>query len=127
MWGQIMSGQNLSDDEIKVIKECIKAAAYGPFFIDDGAKDDPYWEIHPLFGLTIDELRNIADALPNLDLGNEKVKLAINNSINHLLGYPHGCSEEVWKKYISVSKNELEKIYLKWTVKKQTNYFEGIR
>ena len=122
-----MAKQNLSVDEIKVIKECIKAAAYGPFFIDEGAKDDPYWEIHPLFGLTIDELRNIADAFPNLDLDNENVELAINNSINHLLGYPHGCSEEVWEKYISVSKNELEKIYLKWTGGKGKTYFEGLR
>jgi hypothetical protein len=122
-----MTKQILSDDEIGVIKECIKAAAYGPFFIDEGAKDDPYWEIHPLFGLTIDELRNIADAFPNGDLDNEKVELAINNSINHLLGYPHGCSEEIWKTYISVSKDELEKIYLKWTGEKETNYFEGIK
>ena len=122
-----MLGQNLSGDEIKVIKECIKTAAYGPFFIDEGAKDDPYWEIHPLFGLTIDELRNIADALPNLDLDNEKVELAINNSINHLLGYPHGCSEEVWKKYISVSRDDLERIYLKWAGEKVENYFEGLR
>ena len=124
---QIMSGQNLSVDEIKVIKECIKAAAYGPFFIDAKAKDNPYWEIHSIFGLTIGELRKIADALPNLNLNNENVKLAINNSINNLRGYPHGCSEEVWKKYISVSKNELEKIYLKWSGKKETNYFKGLR
>ncbi len=122
-----MARKALSDDEIKVIKECVKAAAYGPFFIDEGAKDDPYWEIHPLFGSTIDELRQVADAFPNLDLENEKVELAINNSINHLLGYPHGCSEEVWKKYISVSKNELERIYLKWTGDKETNYFKRIK
>jgi len=122
-----MSKQNLSDDEIKVIKECIKASAYGPFFIHEGAKDDPYWEIHPLFGLTIDELRTLADALPNLDLEDENVNLAINNSINHLLGYPHCCSEEVWKKYISVSKDELEKIYLKWAGDKVWNYFKSLR
>jgi hypothetical protein len=122
-----MSKQNLSDDDIKVIKECIKAAAYGPFFIDDRAKDDPYWKIHPLFGLTIDELRNIADTFPHLDLDDEKVELAINNSINHLLGYPHGCSEEVWGKYISVSEDELERIYLKLTGEKETNYFKGLR
>jgi hypothetical protein len=122
-----MPEQNLSDDEIKVIKECIKAAAYGPFFIDDGAKDDPYWEIHSLFGLTIHELRKIADALPNLDVYDENVNLAINNSINNLLGYPHGCSDEVWSKYISVSKNELSRIYIKWKGEKGKNYFEGLR
>jgi hypothetical protein len=122
-----MSKQNLSDDEIKVIKECIKAAAYGPFFKDDGAKDDPYWEIHSLFGLTIDELRKIADALPNLDLEDENVNLVINNSMNNLLGYPHGCSDEVWSKYISVSKNELSKIYLKLRGEEVKNYFDGLR
>jgi hypothetical protein len=122
-----MSKQNLSDDEMGVIKECIKAAAYGPFFVDDGAKDDPYWEIHSLFGLTIDELRKIADTLPNLDLEDENVNLAIDNSINNLLGYPHGCSDEVWSKYISVSKNTLSNIYLKWRGEKVKNYFEGLR
>jgi hypothetical protein len=122
-----MSKQNLSDEEIKVIRECIKAAAYGPFFKDDGTRDDPYWEIHSLFGLTIDELRKIADALPNLDLEDENVSLAINNSINNLLGYPHGCSDEVWSKYISVSKNELSKIYFKWRGEKVKNCFEGLR
>ncbi len=122
-----MAKEVLSDHEFKVIKECVRAAAYGPFFIDEGAKDDPYWEIQPLFGLTIDELKEIADTFPNLDLENEKVELVINNSINHLLGYPHGCSEEVWKKYISVSNNELEKIYLKWTSEKKRDYFKNLK
>jgi len=122
-----MPKRSLSDDDIKVIKECIKAAAYGPFFIDDVAKGDPYWEIHSLFGLTIDELRKIADALPNLDLEDENVNLAINNSINNLLGYPHGCSDEVWSKYISVSEDELRKIFLKWRCGKAKNYFEGLK
>jgi len=122
-----MTKENLSDDEIKVIKECIKAAAYGPFFIDEEAKDNPYWEIHPLFGLIIDELRKIADALPTLDLDDENVKLAINNSINHLLGYPHDCSDEVWSKYVSVSRNELTKIYVRWRSEKVRNYFQGLK
>ncbi len=86
-----MTKENLSDDEIQVIKQCVKAAAYGPFFIHEEAKDDPYWEIHPLFGLTIGELRSIADAFPNVDLDNENVELAINNSINHLLGQVIRC------------------------------------
>ena len=121
-----MAKQNLSDDEIKVIRECINAAAYGPFFIDKEAKDNPYWEIHSIFGLTIDELRRIADAFPNLDLEDENVRLAINNSINNLIGYPHGCSDEVWSKYISVSEDELRKIFFKWKGGKVKNYFGGL-
>ena len=121
-----MTKEDLSDDEIKVIKECIKAAAYGPFFIDEEAKDNPYWEIHSMFGLMIDELRRIADAFPDLDLEDENVRLAINNSINNLLGYPHGCSDEVWSKYISVSEDELRKIFFKWKGGKVKNYFDGL-
>ena len=60
-------------------------------------------------------------------LDDEKVKLAISNSINNLLGYPHGCSEEVWSQYISVSEDELGKIFLKWTAGKGKTYFEGLR
>ena len=122
-----MSKQNLSDDEIRVIRECIKAAAYGPFFVDEEAKDNPYWEIHSIFGLTIDELRRIADEFPNLDLEDEDVRLAINNSIKNLLGYPHGCSQEVWSKYISVSEDELRQILFKWKGRKGKNYFNGLR
>jgi hypothetical protein len=63
----IMNIRNLSDDGIKIIHECLRASAYGLFFIDISAKDNPFWEIHSIFGLTIDELRKIADALPHID------------------------------------------------------------
>ncbi len=119
-----MLKQTLSEDEIKVIGECIKAAAYGPFFIDEEAEDNP--EIHSIFGLTIDELRKIADGFPSLDLEDENVRLAINNTLNNLLGYPHGCSDEVWSKYITVSEDELRKIFFKWKGSNVKNYIDGL-
>lgn len=85
----IMNIRNLSNDEIKIIHECLIASAYGPFFTDNSAKDNPFWEIHFIFELAMDELLKIADALPQIDMEAEDVKLAINNSINNLLGYPH--------------------------------------
>jgi hypothetical protein len=116
----------LSNEEIKVVQECLKAAAYGPFFIDKDSKFGPFWEIHSIFGLTMEELRAIADNFPNVDMNAEDVKLAINNSFNNLLGYPHGCSEETWSKYISVTKKELYRLFAKWRNDKSQNYFEGM-
>lgn len=123
---RLMPIENLSDDEIRIIHECIKASAYGPFFIYTGAKDNPFWEIHSIFGLTMGELREIADALPNIDMEKEDVKLAINNSINNLLGYPHNCSDEIWSNYISVSKKELFDILVKWKGKTVKSYFDSL-
>ncbi|OGJ48989.1 hypothetical protein A2229_00465 [Candidatus Peregrinibacteria bacterium RIFOXYA2_FULL_33_7] len=101
-------------DTEKIISECLKAAAYGPFFIDEAAGDDKYWEIHTIFGLDIDELKKIADKYPDVNQKNESVKLAINNSLNNLLGYPHQCTEEQWDKYISVKPDKLYEIFKKW-------------
>ena len=106
-------GDKLSGQEMSVSCECLKAAAYGPFFIDESA-DDPYWEIHALFGLSINELREIADSCPNIDMHNENIKLAINNSFNNLLGYPHGSDEPTWSKYISIPPEEVDRIFKKW-------------
>jgi hypothetical protein len=116
----------LSNEEIKVVQECLKAAAYGPFFIDKDSKFGPFWEIHSIFGPTMEELRAIADNFPNVDMNAEDVKLAINNSFNNLLGYPHGCSEETWSKYISVTKKELYRLFAKYRNDKSQNYFEGM-
>jgi hypothetical protein len=116
----------LDEREMSVVYECLKAAAYGPFFVDENA-DDPYWEIHALFGLSITELREIADSCPNIDMVNENVKLAINNSFNNLLGYPHGCDQLTWSKYISVPPEEVARIFKKWRGEYIENYFDGMR
>jgi|SRR3989338_1583981 len=97
----------------KIIRECLQAAAYGPFFVSKNT-DDPYWEIHTIFGLEIYELRGIADKYPNVDQHAESVKTAINNSFNNLLGYPHHCTEKEWNEYLSVSPDELKIIFEKW-------------
>ena len=109
-----MSKIELSNDEKNIIKECLTASAYGPFFISKNAKSDPFCEIHSLFGLKMDELRKIADKFPEVDLEDEEVRLAINNSICNLIGYPHNRSGETWFKYISVSKEELNQLFKKW-------------
>lgn len=96
----------MDDKQTKLVGQCLRASAYGPFFKDEHA-EDPHWEILSLFGLSIDELRDISDRWPNVDLQNEKVTLAISNSLGNLAGYPHSCSKEVWAQHISVTADEI--------------------
>jgi hypothetical protein len=125
-WQGIMPKIELSNNEIKIIKECLTASAYGPFFIDNNAKSDPFWEIHSLFGLKMEKLRKIADNFPQVDLDDQDVRLAINNSICNLIGYPHNRFGETWFKYLSVTEEELNSLLKKWRNEKAENYFEGL-
>ncbi|GHV58996.1 hypothetical protein AGMMS49579_26620 [Spirochaetia bacterium] len=99
----------LTNEEIKIIKECIKAAYLGPFF--------PDWVIHALIGFTKDEIKNIDEKMECLNLQDREQKLLVNNVINSLLGYPHG-EKENWSKYISVDEETLLKIFKKIKVNK---------
>lgn len=100
-----MSLKKLSKKEKIVIFQCLNAAANGPFFPDA--------DFHILFGLKRIEVFKIINDWPNIDDSDKKVRLAINNSINNLLGYPHNC-DDIWYDYISVSSSKLEIIYKKW-------------
>lgn len=120
------SNNNLSEHEIQILYECVYAAAHGPFFVCKSSAGDLYGEIHPLFGLTIDELQDVADHWPNVDMESEEVNLAINNSINNLLWYPHRASQETWAQYISTSPQELAQIFLKWRGEDIEDHFDAM-
>ena len=97
--------KDLSNDEQRVIGECVRAAVEGPFF--------PMWEFHTLFGLEHQEVADIAFArLPPED-SREDVRIAINNALNMLTGYPHK-RYDVWDKYISVPPMDVRRILKKW-------------
>ncbi len=100
-----MSLKNLTTNEINVVGECIRASLNGPFFEGES--------LHTLTGLEPAELEEIALAWPNVNEDEENVQLAINNVLNNLLGYPHDCWD-VWFEYISVTPEDLKKIYAKW-------------
>ncbi len=117
-----MTSENLSDEEKKVVKECLLAIASGNFLNDDG-------EFHPLMGVTFAETHLIAIAYPNIqeacleststhnssndNLMAELNSTAINNSLNNLIAYQKWPSC-LWSKYISVSLDEVERIFKKW-------------
>ena len=97
--------RDLEENEREIVKQCLRAAVEGPFF--------PDWEFSTLFGLERDEVRNLLESGTRLDDSTEIVRIAINNSFNNLTGYPHGCEKE-WSKFISVSPQEVLRIFSKW-------------
>lgn len=101
-----MSLFDLSDAEREIVRECLRAAVEGPFF--------PDWEFQTLFGLERREVRTILSLWPELDETDKSVPIAINNSFNNLLGYPAHNRDEEWPKFISVTKEEVARIFDKW-------------
>ncbi len=97
-----MNLQSLSKTDAVTIGQCLRAAADGPFF--------PDWEFQTLFGLSRDDVRCVAEAWPRVDLSSEVVKLAVNNSLNNLLGYPHGESV-AWPEWINAHREEVGDIF----------------
>ena len=100
-----MSLQTLTDDEKRVVFECLRASVEGPFF--------PDWEFHTLFGLDRREVAAIVAAVPNIDDSEERVSLAIHNAMGNLLGYPHG-EAAAWRQFISVPEVEVKRIFDRW-------------
>lgn len=105
---------DLSPSGREIVRDCVRAAAEGPFF--------PDWEFSTLFGLTRDELKTVLSSWPNLD---KAVVLAINNSFNNLLGYSHR-RHDVWSEFVPVSSQELQKNFMKWKGTDIENYFGGL-
>jgi hypothetical protein len=109
--------RDLDPEELEVVRDCLRSAAEGPFF--------PDWEFHTLFGLERAEVKSILKSWPNLNENDEAVVLAINNSFNNLLGYPHGLLDN-WSDFIRVDSQELARIYTKWKGRSVRNYFDGL-
>ncbi len=113
---------NLDENERQVIKECLQATVEGPFF--------PDWEFKTLFGLERDDLRRILEEWPGVGDTDNYVVLAINNSMNNLLGYPARNKKETWPKFISAGPAEVVGILDKWRGKapralwKPRDYFD---
>jgi hypothetical protein len=101
-----MALADLSDSERRVIGECLACVASGEVILDDE-------EFQTFFGIGFPELQAVALAWPSVDDSVESVFLAINGSLNNLLGYPHG-KMHLWPRYISASPSEVDRILSKW-------------
>ena len=97
-----MDFKTLSDVDKAIVGQVLRAAADGPFF--------PDWEFHTLFGLKRSEVRAIADAWPETTASPEDVEIAVNNSLNNLLGYPHGMDAD-WSEWIPIDRHQLNELF----------------
>ena len=113
-----MDFNSLSEHDRAIVGQALRAAAHGPFF--------PDWEFHTLFGLQRDEVRTIADAWPNLMASPEDIDLALNNSLNNLLGYPHR-EDAVWPQWISVDRRELDDLFSRIRGRRDESYFDRLK
>jgi hypothetical protein len=100
-----MSITELSYKDRETIIEVANATVEGPFFPED--------EFQTLIGLSREEFKKIVNRCSDISKPSKLCKIAINNAIINMLGYPHGC-EEVWSEYISVSSSELQKVFERW-------------
>ena len=77
----------LSSAEVETIRRALRATVEGSFF--------PDWEFQTLIGLERSEVRQILDDWPRQSLGEVEFRCGVVNSLNNLLGYPHGCMDEL--------------------------------
>lgn len=108
---------DVDEKDRHVIKECLSAAAHGPFFPDS--------EFGTLFGLERREVAAISDAWPDLDETQNDVSVAISNAMNWLLFYPskHRTS---WDDYISVTPADVARVFAIWRGKPITGPVDGM-
>ena len=97
-----MSTSNLSAHDVLVVGECLRAVASGRIIENDE-------EFPILFGVGFDELVAIATSWPEVDDANPAVELAVRNSLNNLLGYPHG-RDGLLAELVSADGSELTRI-----------------
>lgn len=68
----------------------------------------------------------IADAWPHIAASKEAVALAVNNSFNNLLGYPHG-QDPVWSEWISVDRQQLNELFNRLRGSGHEGYFARLK
>lgn len=95
----------VSERQLKVIGECLRAATDGPFFSDE--------EFGTLIGgMTRAEV--VAVGLRWPDRANPRPQdIAVNDVLNNLLSYPHGQWKS-WSSFISVEPDEVGRILASW-------------
>jgi hypothetical protein len=97
---------DLTEDERRIVRECLACVAAGDVILHDA-------EFETTMGVDVNTLRSVLDAWPAVDDSQDPVRIAINNSLNNLLGYPHAFHAE-WDARISVPKADVERVFSRW-------------
>ena len=77
----------LSPSDVSLIRQCLTAAVEGSFF--------PDWEFRILLGVDRETVKKVRDAWPQQTINSEEFDCAVLNSMNNLVGYPHGSNDEL--------------------------------
>ncbi len=111
--------RELTEEERRVVHACLTCVGTGEVILHD-------WEFQTIMGIDVSELRSILDAWPDVDDSLEMVSLAINNSMNNLLGHPHAHHED-WDTVMPYSKEEVARVFTKWKGSNVGGYFDGLQ
>ena len=95
--------ENLSNEEVDLIRRCLDAAVNGPFF--------PDWEFHSLIGVTRDEVRQVLRSWPKTEDPTFQRTVVV-NALNNLLGYPHGMSD-AWVQWVRSPRERVSRLMQK--------------
>lgn len=95
----------LTFQQVQIIGECLRAAAYGPFI--------PDWEFSALFGLQREQVAHVADEWPVVLESYDIMVPAVSNALNNMLHYPSKFRDQ-WDDYISVDCAGVAKAYRAW-------------
>jgi len=108
---------DLSAEELAVVRECLKCIAEGSAIPHD-------WEFQTLFGIEPSDVQAVLSEWPQVDDSEQRVYLAINNSMNSLLGL---ISDRELARYIPYSKGEIGDAFRKWKGSISDGYFDEIQ
>src|SRR6185369_4728051 len=97
---------DLDEAERQAVLDCLQCVAAG-FVIQHDS------EFQTIMGVEVSVVKSVVAAWPNVDDSDDVVRLVINNSMNNLLGYPHGKHQE-WERYNRVPLSEVARIFEKW-------------
>jgi hypothetical protein len=108
-------GRNSPDDHHdQVIKCCLRAVAETDWFED--------WEFHTLFGLDRSEVEAVYRAWPSeppilpdgFTSALDVQRLAVDNAMVNLLGYPHGHEGDAFTRIVGVSEADVADALTWW-------------
>jgi hypothetical protein len=97
----------LTREEIEVVRSAL-AAAVDPLFFPD-------WEFQTLIGVDRSTVSRVRDTWPDRRVTEDEFGRAVLNSLNNLLGYPHG-QDDLLLRYVPEGTTCIQSILIKLTV-----------
>ena len=113
-----MGLENLTKKELEIVRQCMQCVANGKVILHDV-------EFQTIMGVDVDKFLEIFQAWPNLDEEDENVELAINNTFNNLIGYPHDMQKS-WNEVMETPLSEIARIFQKWKGADIHSYIDGM-